>query len=104
VSALALAAAAVVTVAACADSRRGAIRSEWLRAGAGLAALAYLASTVALLFEQAYWSGLGSPNGGAGVAHEFTIGAIVSAAGAFGGAGGIGVFPRRATEPLGRRE
>jgi hypothetical protein len=98
VSALATAAAAVVTVAACADSRRGPTRARWLRAGAGLAALAYLATTVALLFEQDYWSGLEA------LPSEYKIGAIVAAVGAFGLAVGVGVFARRATEPLGRRE
>ena len=98
VAALATAVAAAVIVAACADSRRGPTRARWLRAGAGLAALAYLAATVSLLFEQDYWSGLG------GVGSEFTIGAIVSAVGAFGLAVGIWVFARRVTEPLGRRE
>lgn len=98
VAALATAVAAAVIVAACADSRRGPTRARWLRAGAGLVALAYLAATVSLLFEQAYWSGLG------GVGSEFTIGAIVAAVGAFGLAVGVWVFGRRVTEPLGRRE
>ncbi len=98
VAALATAVAAVVTVAACVDSRRGPTRARWLRAGAGLAALAYLATTVALLFEQDYWSGLEA------LPSEYKIGAIVAAVGAFGLAVGVGVFARRATEPLGRRE
>jgi hypothetical protein len=98
VAALATAVAAAVTVAACVDPRRGPTRARWLRAGAGLVALASLASTVSLLFEQDYWSGL------EGLPSEYRIGAVVAAVGAFGLAVGAGVFARRATAPLVRRE
>ena len=102
-SALGLAVAAAVAVAAIADSRRGPARARWLRVGAGIAGLAYVAVTVSLLFEQAYWSSLGGMAGFA-VASEFTTGAIVSAVGSFGLAVGAAAFARRVTEPLGRRE
>jgi hypothetical protein len=102
-SALAFAIAAVVVLVACADSRRGPTRARWLRAAAGVAVLAYVAATASLLFEQAYWSGLRAHDGWV-VAGEFTTGALVAAVGSFGLAVGAGVFARRATEPLARRE
>jgi hypothetical protein len=102
-SALAFALGAVLVVFACADSRRGAVRARWLRAAAGAVVLASLASTVALLFQQAYWSSLRAQHAWV-VAGEFTTGAIVAAVGSFAFAVGTGVFARHATAPLGRRE
>jgi hypothetical protein len=103
-SALLFAVAAVVVLAACVDSRRGPTRARWLRAAAVIAVLAYLVATVSLLFEHAYWSGLGATYPGYMVQSEITTGVIVAAVGSFGLAVGAGVFARRVTEPLRRRE
>jgi hypothetical protein len=96
-AALLNAVAACVVVSACAESRQGPARARWLRAGAVIAGGSFLAATVSVLFEQAYWSDYGA-------APEFTIGAIVVAVGSFGLAAAAGIFARDALRPLGRRE
>jgi hypothetical protein len=86
-----------VIVSGFVESRRGTARASRLWVGMIVATASFLAATVAQLYLQSLYSGVG-------YAHELTIGTMVEAIGVLGTGLAALVFMLGARRPLGRRE